>query len=32
MLGICMREMPRIEIPPLPRASTAQTWRDTAAR
>jgi hypothetical protein len=26
----CMREMPRIEIPPLPRASTAPQWRDAA--
>ncbi len=23
----CLREMPRIEIPPLPRASTAKQWR-----
>jgi hypothetical protein len=28
MLGICMREIPRIEIPPLPRASSAATWED----
>jgi hypothetical protein len=27
----CMREMPRIEIPPLPRTSTAPHWRDGAA-
>jgi hypothetical protein len=26
----CMREMPRIEIPPLPRASRAQQWREGA--
>lgn len=26
MLGICLREIPRIEIPPLPRASSAPTW------
>jgi hypothetical protein len=26
----CMREMPRIEIPPLPRAATAKHWRDGA--
>jgi hypothetical protein len=24
----CMREMPRIEIPPLPRASNAKQWRE----
>jgi hypothetical protein len=27
VLFFCMREMPRIEIPPLPRASKAPTWR-----
>ncbi|KNZ32679.1 MAG: hypothetical protein AD742_10695 [Methylibium sp. NZG] len=30
MAGICMREMPRIEIPPLPRASRAASWREPA--
>ena len=30
MAGICMREMPRIEIPPLPRASRASSWREPA--
>lgn len=29
MLGICMREMPRFEIPPLPRASSAPAWLET---
>jgi hypothetical protein len=27
MLFFCLRELPRIEIPPLPRASRAPTWR-----
>ncbi len=27
----CMREMPRIEIPPLPRVSTAPHWREGAS-
>jgi hypothetical protein len=27
----CMREIPRIEIPPLPRASPASAWRPPAA-
>lgn len=27
VLFFCMREMPRIEIPPLPRASKSPTWR-----
>jgi hypothetical protein len=27
----CLREMPRIEIPPLPRASAAQDWREGAS-
>ena len=31
VLGICMREIPRIEIPPLPRASSAPTWHDNKA-
>jgi hypothetical protein len=28
VVGICMREMPRIEIPTWPRASNAATWQD----
>ncbi len=27
-LFFCLREMPRIEIPPLPRPSTASAWRE----
>ena len=27
ILVFCMREIPRIEIPPLPRASKAPSWR-----
>jgi hypothetical protein len=27
MLFFCLRELPRIEIPPLPRASRAPAWR-----
>jgi hypothetical protein len=29
MLVFCLREMPRLEIPPLPRASTAPSWWST---
>jgi hypothetical protein len=31
MLFFCLRELPRIEIPPLPRASRAPAWRKSAA-
>jgi len=30
MLFFCLRELPRIEIPPLPRASRAPTWRKSS--
>jgi hypothetical protein len=29
MLFFCLRELPRIEIPPLPRASRASAWRQS---
>jgi hypothetical protein len=29
-LCFCMQEMPRLEIPPLPRASRANSWRQSA--
>jgi hypothetical protein len=31
MLFFCMREIPRIELPPLPRASAADRWRSATA-
>jgi hypothetical protein len=30
MLVFCLREVPRLEIPPLPRASKVPTWRTEA--
>jgi hypothetical protein len=32
MLFFCLRELPRIEIPPLPRASRAAAWRTSGWR